>query len=69
MGYMMRPLHALTGYGPANAGSTDVNFFTSQVFALMGYDMLAIEFGKQDCCGKHSCMDFIGGTRVPAELQ
>lgn len=30
----------------SNSRSMDVNFFTSQVFALMGYDMLAIEFGK-----------------------
>ncbi len=34
-----------------NAGSTDVNFFTSQVFALMGYDMLAVEFGNKIAAG------------------
>jgi tetratricopeptide (TPR) repeat protein len=34
-----------------NSGSTDVNFFTSQVFALMGYDMLAVEFGKKLAAG------------------
>ena len=34
-----------------NSGSRDVNFFTSQVFALMGYDMLAIEFGKKIAAG------------------
>lgn len=31
----------------ANSGSGDVNFFASQVFALMGYEMLAVEFGKK----------------------
>jgi len=31
--------------------STDVNFFASQVFALMGYDMLAIEFGQMIAAG------------------
>ncbi len=30
-----------------NSNSADVNFFTSQVFALMGYDLLAIEFVKE----------------------
>ncbi len=34
-----------------NSGSTDVNFFTSQVFALMGYDMLAVEFGNKIAAG------------------
>ena len=34
-----------------DAGSMDVNFFTSQVFALMGYDMLAIEFGRKIAAG------------------
>lgn len=34
-----------------NSYSTDVNFFTSQVFALMGYDMLAIEAGKKIAAG------------------
>lgn len=31
----------------ANSGSPEVNFFASQVFALMGYEMLAVEFGKK----------------------
>ncbi len=31
----------------SNSGSPDVNFFAAQVFALMGYDMLALEFGKK----------------------
>jgi len=31
----------------ANSGNSDVNFFASQVFALMGYEMLAVEFGQQ----------------------
>ncbi len=31
----------------ANSGNSDVNFFASQVFALMGYEMLAVEFGKK----------------------
>jgi len=34
-----------------NSRSMDVNFFTSQVFALMGYDMLAIEFGQMIAAG------------------
>jgi len=34
-----------------NSGSTDVNFFTSQVFALMGYDLLAVEFGNKIAAG------------------
>jgi len=31
----------------SNSGSPDVNFFAAQVFALMGYEMLAVEFGKK----------------------
>jgi len=34
-----------------NSVSMDVNFFTSQVFALMGYDMLAVEFGQKIAAG------------------
>ena len=34
-----------------NSFSTDLNFFTAQVFALMGYDMLAIEAGKKIAAG------------------
>ncbi len=34
-----------------NSNSTDVYFFTSQVFALMGYDMLAIEVGQKIAAG------------------
>jgi hypothetical protein len=34
-----------------NSGSSEVNFFASQVFALMGYDMLAIEFGQKISAG------------------
>ena len=35
----------------ANSGNSDVNFFASQVFALMGYEMLAVEFGQQIVAG------------------
>lgn len=35
----------------SNYGSSDVNFYASQVFALMGYDMLAVEFGKKIAAG------------------
>lgn len=31
----------------SGSGSSDVNFFASQVFALMGYEMLAVEFGQK----------------------
>ena len=34
-----------------NSNDKDVNFFTSQVFALMGYDMLATEFGAKIAAG------------------
>lgn len=31
----------------SGSGSSDVNFFASQIFALMGYEMLAVEFGQK----------------------
>lgn len=35
----------------SGSGSSEVNFFAAQVFALMGYEMLAVEFGKKIAAG------------------